>query len=163
MQRSEAIEIQAPIDKVWSVAANQFDEIGVWASMVSHSKALPLDGASPASELGYAGRVCATKQGETVEKIVAFDANSHTFTYEITGDAMPGFVKRATNTWQVTPIDGARSQLTMTVNMETGGFVGALMSPMMAMGMGKVLRTNLEEIKHFIETGQQHARKKKAA
>ncbi|MEM6929994.1 MAG: SRPBCC family protein, partial [Myxococcota bacterium] len=69
---------------------------------------------------------------------------------------------RATNRWTVEPIDANRARLTMTVEMETRGVLGALMKPMMRFGMGRLLRENLEEIKHYIETGSPHARKRAA-
>ncbi|MEM9194295.1 MAG: SRPBCC family protein [Myxococcota bacterium] len=162
MKRAESIEILASPEKVWSVAAGQFDRIGEWSSGVRSSRPLPLESEpNPGSSLGLAGRVCDTPQGETIEKFVAFDDGQRTFTYEVSGKAMPSFVKRATNTWVLKGLGPDRTQLTMTVEMETGGFVGAIMKPMMSMGMGKVLRTNLEDLKHFVETGELHQRKKK--
>lgn len=162
MKRSESIEILASPKKVWSVAAGQFDKIERWSSGVKSSHPLPLDSeASPGGSLGYCGRVCATPQGKTIEKFVEYDAERHAFTYEITGDAMPFFVKRATNTWTLSEIGPERTQLTMTVKMNTSGLFGVLMRPMMSLGMGKILRNNLEELKLFVETGQKHERKKK--
>ena len=163
MEKSESIEIKASADRVWSVAADQFDKISEWASGVSASR--PLSGpmtSSLSASAPSSGRVCKTLQGETVETFVAFDAEQQTFTYAITGAAMPGFVKNATNTWTIESLDKERARLTMKIQMATTGIIGALMMPMMKFGMGKLLRTNLEELKHFIETGEQHARKKAA-
>ncbi|MEN0065637.1 MAG: SRPBCC family protein [Myxococcota bacterium] len=164
MKRAESIDIEASPDKVWAVSAEQFADIGVWSSGVTRSHALPLTSqAQVGQSLGVAGRVCETPQGETIETLTELDAASRTFTYEITGDAMPFFVKRATNTWSVTPLGPNRTRLTMSVEMQRKGLVGAVMDPMMGFGMGRVLRTNLEDLKHFIETGTQTARKAKLA
>ena len=164
MKKSESIEIRANADKVWSVAAKEFEHIHIWASNVSESEALPRQ---PAQELAEppecGGRVCKTPQGKTVETLTEYSDTDRSLTYEITGDAMPGFVQHATNTWTVKSLGEGRAQLTMSVAMTTAGVMGFVMRPLMKVGMGKLLRTNLEELKHYIETGQQHARKAKKA
>lgn len=163
MQKSVSIDIEASPDKVWDVAAGEFDRIGVWASQVSRSSALDAPVSGGPEEPQIAGRVCITRHGKTVEKFTSFDSQKRSFTYEISGDAMPGFVKNATNTWSMQPLSADRTRLTMSVDMITGGVLGKLMAPMMQMGMGKLLRVNLEELKHYIETGKQHDRKRKAS
>ncbi|MEM9865992.1 MAG: SRPBCC family protein [Myxococcota bacterium] len=164
MKKAEAIEIEASADRVWEVAAKEFDQIGTWASNVTESRAShePVAGLRT-EDMECTGRVCATPQGETKEVFVAYDARARTFTYEITGSAMPGFVERATNTWTVESLGPEVARLTMSVDMQTRGLLGAMMRPMMKVGMGKLLRVNLEELKHYIETGEQHARKQKKA
>ena len=156
MQKSESIEIDASSERVWSIAAGEFEHIDRWASTVTRSEALRT-GDGPA-----AGRVCSTPQGKTTETLLEFDEAQRAFTYAITGDAMPGFVARATNRWTIEPLGPDRSRLTMTVEMETRGVAGFVMGPMMRLGMGKLLRTNLEELKHYIETGEQHERTRKS-
>lgn len=159
MKRSESIEIEAPRHRVWSIGAHQLDEIGTWSSGVYTSRALA---SSPDTELpGQGGRVCQTPQGETVEAFLDFDPERFAFTYEVSGDAMPGFVEHATNTWTFEALSASRTKLTMTVEMQTRGIMGTLMEPMMKMGMGKVQRTNLTDLKHFIEQGTIHPRKAK--
>lgn len=162
MQKSESIEIAASVERVWEVAAGEFDRIDRWASNVAQSDALPVE--SPAFiEHQPAGRVCTTPQGRTKETFVHYDEGERSFTYAIRGDAMPGFVSEATNRWTMEPAGAGRTCLTMTVNMQTRGLVGVIMGPMMQLGMGRLLRTNLEELKHYIETGEQHPRKRKAS
>ncbi|MEM6531842.1 MAG: SRPBCC family protein [Myxococcota bacterium] len=162
MKKAVSIDISASADRVWTVAAIEFDKIGRWASNVSSSEGLSGPAAAGLSaKPPVAGRTCATPQGNTVEKLIAFDDGSKSFTYEISGDAMPGFVERATNTWTVESTGADSARLTMSVRMSTRGLVGSIMQPMMKVGMGKLLRVNLEELKHFIETGQPHARKRK--
>ncbi|MEM9861721.1 MAG: SRPBCC family protein, partial [Myxococcota bacterium] len=126
MQRSESVEIGANASRVWEVAAKEFEHIDRWASMVERSEAVR-EPAFLAESPGCSGRVCVTPQGETREVLVAYDDAARTFTYEITGGGMPGFVKRATNTWTVEALGPDRSLLTMTVEMTTGGVMGALM------------------------------------
>lgn len=63
-----------------------------------------------------------------------------------TGNAMPGFVVRATNTWSIEPVGAHASRLPMKIEMAMGS--------LMSIGIGNLLRTNLEELKYYIETGE---------
>ncbi|MEM7271996.1 MAG: SRPBCC family protein [Actinomycetota bacterium] len=159
MNASETITINAPLARVWQVAAHEFEHIDRWSSDVSASGARR--GPDPIAGPDVAGRTCTTGKGETSESFVAYDESRHTFTYEITGDAMPSFVAAATNTWTA-KATGDQTELTMAVTMATRGIAGRVMRIPMRFGMSRLLRTNLEELKHYIEHDEPHPRKARA-
>ena len=161
MEVTRSIEINKPIDDVWEVAAHQFADIGQWASMVTASHAAPGEG--PAGGPAMAGRACETKFGKTSEIFTHFDAAQHTFTYAAEIEKQPGFIKDTSNTWKLESIGVNKTRLSMTASSTMSAVMGAVMKFPMGRQMGKMLDLNLEEIKHYIETGRPHPRKVEAA
>lgn len=160
MNVTRSIEINAPLDKVWQVSAHQFDNISVWASLVSESEAIA--GQAPLDGPNMAGRACNTSFGKTSEVFQTYDEKNHSFTYAVDSEGQPGFIKNGSNTWKAERLSSNRSRLSMSIDMELNLFPGALMRLPMSFQMRKLLDMNLEEIKHYIETGKPHPRKVKA-
>ena len=147
--------INAPIDQVWTISADEFQNIDRWDGNVKSSSVTgTAQGQAPVG-----GRVCAMYNGrETVESLVEYDAAQRSFTYEIT-KGLPGFVVSARNVWSHETLAGDRTRLTMRVVMQVKGIIGTVMSGPMKSQMGKVLENAQEELKHFVETGKPHSRK----
>lgn len=160
MNVTRHIIIDAPLDKVWDVAAHEFDNISAWASLVFDSKATP--GTPAVSGPEMAGRVCDTRFGKTSERFQTFDAKTHTFSYTASAENQPGFIKSGSNTWTLEAVSSVQTRLSMAADMELNLFPGLLMRFPMSFQMGKLLDMNLEEIKHYIETGRPHPRKAEA-
>ena len=160
MNITRSIVIDAPIDKVWQTAAHDFDKIDAWASLVHRSEAD--ESKAPVSDSSMAGRVCQTPFGKSYETFEMYDEKRHTFRYAGKAEKQPPFVKRGANTWTVEAVSSAQSRLIMSVDMELNLFPGQLMRLPMTAQLRKVLDWNLEEIKHYIETGKPHPRKLKA-
>ena len=149
--------IDAPLENVWQVSAQDFEHIDRWDANVKASRQ---SGAADNGE-PVGGRVCALYSGsEIVENFVEFDENHHRFVYEIT-KGLPGFVISARNTWTHEAISPSKTRLTMNVTMNVKGVLGTIMQTPMKFQMGKVLRNVQEELKHFVETGKPHPRKVK--
>ncbi len=159
MNVTRSIVIDAPLDKVWKTAAHDFDKIAAWASLVSASDAA--EGSAPVDGPDMAGRVCTTSFGKSYEMFEAYDEERHTFTYAGRAEKQPGFIKRGANTWTVDAVSKTQSRLTMSADIELNLFPGVLMRLPLAFQMRRVLDWNLEEIKHYIETGKPHPRKLK--
>lgn len=159
MNITRSIIIDAPLDTVWHTAAHEFDQISVWASLVSDSEAAT-DGETPAGA-DLSGRVCSTPFGKTYEQFETYNEADHSFTYAVSFDKMPGFIKKTTNTWKVEAVGTTQSRLSMSADMDLNLFPGSLMRLPMSFQMGRTLVLNLEEIKHYIETGKPHPRKVK--
>ncbi|MEM9169823.1 MAG: SRPBCC family protein [Pseudomonadota bacterium] len=152
-------EIDAPIDAVWRVSAEEFEHIDRWDANVKTSR--PLSDPSTTAPVG--GRVCDLYNGgRTVERFVAFDPDAYRFAYEIT-EGLPGFVVSARNTWTHQTLGRARTRLTMRVDIEAKGLLGALMKAPLKAQMGGVLSKATTELKHYIEKGRPHPRKDKKA
>lgn len=159
MKISRSIVIDAPLDRVWKTAAHDFAEIDRWASLVHSSKAERAT--PPVAGAAVAGRVCETPFGTSHETFEAYDEERHTFTYAGRAEKQPAFLKRGSNTWSMEAVSESRTRLTMTGDIELNLFPGTLMRLPMRLQMRRVLDWNLQEIKHYIETGRPHPRKLK--
>jgi len=160
MNVTRSIIIDAPLATVWHKAAHEFEHISEWASLVSASSVA--DGAPPTDKADMAGRVCTTPFGQSYEMFTSYDESRHTFTYEGIVEKTPPGMKGGSNTWTVEAVSDTQARLTMSADMELNLFPGLLMQIPMRLQMPRLLDMNLEEIKHWIETGQPHPRKVKA-
>lgn len=154
----KSIVINAPIDAVWKVSAAEFEHIERWDANVQASRAQPRQ-TSVQAPVG--GRVCDLYSGgQTTEKFVEYDERTYRFAYEITS-GLPGFVVSAKNIWIHETVAGGKTRLTMRVIMAVKGLLGAIMKGPMRAQMGKVLGNAQQELKHYVETGSPHPRKRK--
>jgi hypothetical protein len=148
--RKHAI-VNASADEVWAVVAHEFDRIGAWATAVpaSHEAA---HAAAPAG-CPVGGRACQTTMRrfpEAEERIVAYDEQARTLTYEA-ARGLPGFVATARNTWRVVAIDDRRSQVSIAATVTTRGLAGPLMGLAMRLAMGRVGVRVLDDLRHYVE------------
>jgi len=157
MQITRSIIINAPIEKVWRITAHEFDQVDTWSSGVSMSDVAEVDQSADAADM--AGRVCLTAYGKCYEIFEAYDEQQHTFTYQAQFEKQPPGVKTARNTWRLKAISDAQTRFTMTTQTELNLFPGLLMRIPMRLQIPRVLTMNLEEAKHYIETGNPHPRK----
>ena len=159
MELQAELIINAPARVAWTVLGQGFGKICEWAA--------PIVASSLEGELGPgAVRICHTARfgpvagGVIKERLLAFDADSMSFTYEsIAG--MPKFIERATNKWSIHAVDEGRCIV------RTHAFV-RLRGPMVLLSF--LLRRSfhaggarvLEELRHRIERGEAHPRKAKS-
>lgn len=152
------IIVNANIGKCWIVLGKEFSKAYKWASAIKHSEG---------SGDSFNGSSCSTRgcdvkgMGALKEKLLQYSDEAHSLKYEII-EGMPSMVTKGTNNWKLLSIDPKRTKLTMEMNMEISGFIGAIMKPMMKIqmnGMGKQLT---EEFKYYVENGKPHPRKIKA-
>lgn len=160
MKVSKSIQINAPASEVWHLVAHQFEDVGEWASDVAHSKKTPnlalLEGAD------VSGRVCSSKYGDMVEGFIHFDEVGMTFTYDAKGEAVPFFIKETTNTWKVEAKGDNTCIVSFSPEVDFIPVIGMIVGIPMRMFMRTVLQNTLEELKHYVETGKVHPRKKQA-
>lgn len=157
MKITRYIIINAPVEKVWQVVAHDFDKVDEWSSGVSLSDVAEVT--SSIDEADMAGRMCLTAYGKCYEIFESYDEQWHTFTYKAQFEKSPPGVKSARNTWRVEEISDSQTRFTMSVNTELNLIPGLLLQIPMRLQMPRVLNMNLEEAKHFIETGKPHPRK----
>lgn len=156
MEISRSIYIDLPRKELWKITALDFGNIAKWSAGVVESNA---------SGEGKNGAVCNERVCQpsykgfkaTTERFIDYDDKNYHFTYQI-AQGLPGFVTYATNHWTHQP-QGNGTLLTMKASMQVKGFMGIIMKGLMRKNMGKILFQNLEELKIYAETGQQHARK----
>jgi hypothetical protein len=82
------------------------------------------------------------------------------FAYRATG--MPFVVREATDTWSVTALGPARSRLDLRAEIRLLPLVGPVVAPLLKRQIGGLLRHAVEELKHYVETGEPHPRKRRA-
>ena len=158
MQIKKEITVNENIEKAWKSLGLEFADAYKWASAVSHSAGMGngINGA-PCSE-----RRCEIQtMGKVKEKLIEFSNEKHLLSYDVY-EGMPSMVKRATNTWQLTPAGQGTSNLKMLMEIQLGGLMGIIMMPMMKMMMSKMANEVVEEFKFYVENGQPHPRKIKA-
>lgn len=157
MRITRSIIINAPLENVWHVLAHNFDKVDEWSSGVSLSGVAEVDSSATGADI--AGRMCMTAFGRCLEIFEVFDEQQHTFTYRAQFDKpIPG-VKSGHNTWRVEAISDSQSRFSMTAQTELNLFPGLLLRIPFRLQVPKVLTENLEEAKHYIETGKPHPRK----
>ncbi|MFL4470068.1 SRPBCC family protein [Tateyamaria armeniaca] len=159
MKIRKILTVNAPPDAVWEILGPNYVRAGDWASSVYVSGARP--GTPKVAGAPAAGRTCETSLGPFSETIEAYDEERRHVEYSATGDKMPGFMKGLRNAWTVRPKGGV-SEVEMELNADIAFPFNVLMSPMMRLQFGKVLREATEELKHYAETGKPHPRKLKA-
>ena len=150
---SSSVLIEAPIEKVWEVIAEEFADIGIWFSGVSHSEGFGV----PAGDSPYSIRACkmTTTGLDTIkEEITEFDKENYLLRYALF-DGLPLFVKNAENIWKLEGRDEG-TFVTCTTKMRVTGVLGFATKGMMRRTNRKALESMTEEVKHYIETGQPH-------
>lgn len=149
MEFKREIIINKPIAAVWDILANQYGDAHKWVSGLNHSN----EYGSPIIEGAHcSNRACETSQGKIKEVITKFDAKSHELEYEVI-EGFPFFVEVGKNNWKLHRV-GQKTQVNMNLTIQTKGFVGMIMTPMMKLQMNKITTNAINDLKHYAETGK---------
>jgi hypothetical protein len=150
--------INKNVEEVWEVIGNQFAHVHLWSTNFKESKP---GGSSKFPDLDYSERVTLTGRGETIQALDSFDAASHSLAYHITKGA-PSIAKHASAVWSLKSDEVNKTTVILEFNMETKGFMGFLMSPLIKIGIGKSAIEIAEDLKFYVENGSPHPRKVKS-
>lgn len=153
MKIDRTVLVRAPVERVWSILADEYAAIGTWARAVSRSAAAP--GAPSVGGSPVGGRVCTADIGEVSETITIFDPIDHHLAYRAQAKAMPFFVRSLEGDWRLSSVHaGTQVQL---------GFVANLMFPfslIAAVPMKRQFKSaideTLEDLVLYAETGKVH-------
>lgn len=160
MELVQEIIINKPIAACWEVLGNQYTEIYKWASPVHHAegdKKPKLNGA--ACDI----RGCTVEgMGDITEKLIAFDPSTYYLAYEV-NSGLPNMMKAAQNSWKLTAIDATHTKVNMKGAIVPKGIMGKLMKPLIKLQFDRMTKHLMEEFKYYVETGEPHPRKVKAA
>ncbi|MBV6631788.1 MAG: SRPBCC family protein [Alphaproteobacteria bacterium] len=159
MKITNVLAIDAPVESVWDVLGPNFVHAGDWASNVYAST--PRPGKARVAAAPCAGRICETSMGPFNETIVGYDPSRYRLAYAATGAKMPGFMRSMVASWSLAPNNVNGTNVRMTLNADIAPPFNILMGWMMRMQFKKAIDESLEELKHFIETGEKHPRKLK--
>ena len=155
---NKQVRVNASAEVVWGVLAREFNEIGAWSSVISHSLPLPEE---DVAELG--GRVCAIPGlGETHERLLYIDESAKRLSYSGTMPRAP-YVKRAVNVWSVVPQGEHACIVHSRADAELPSFPWVLATPVIQLGMWWMWRRTAADLKHYVEHGVPHPRKSRQA
>ncbi|MEM8908414.1 MAG: SRPBCC family protein [Bacteroidota bacterium] len=153
---SSSIVVAAPIEEVWKLLAEEFGEIGKWASGVDHSEGMGESiGGSDCSE--RACTISATGFNDTKERILVYDEKKYLLQYELF-HGLPGFVHDAVNSWSLKQ-EGTATEVSAHTTMYAKGVLGFVLRGFMTSSTRKALRYMCEELQHYLEKGKPHPRK----
>lgn len=162
---TKVLEINSSSDKVWNVFAHKFDEAYKWMASVNHSYAKKngrlFEGAHSA------GRVCEltpkTDGIKASEQFLAYNEQNQTAIVKIDFEDTPFIFPVKFNTLDFSLEDLGNNKSRMTWKFKsTTKFYGFFMQPALKKGFDKFVGQIMEELKHYVETGQPHPRKIKA-
>lgn len=148
--------IDAPVDRIWEILADEFEEVGSWASGLTSSgpnpKAQRLDDGTAG------GRVCEIPGfGFTDERVVDYRPDERQLAYSVDAEKIPGFVQNITNRWTLRPhgtAPGSSTHVSMRFSADVFGPLGALMKPMMRRKFDKTLSAAEADLRAYAETGR---------
>ena len=125
--------IEKNVEDVWEVMGNQFAQVHLWSTNFKDSKP---SGRSKFSGIDYSERITETNRGETIQELDSFDSTTHTLAYHISKGA-PSIANHASAVWSLKNNAANKTTVIIEFNMETKGFIGLLMTPLIKKGMGK--------------------------
>ncbi|MEO1052541.1 MAG: SRPBCC family protein [Bacteroidota bacterium] len=150
MNIKKEITVNKPIKQVWDILAHQYADAYKWARGLDYSEG---HGAPVFEEAPFSNRTCEVPGfGKIQEVIRKFDNENHILSYEVV-QGFPGFVASATNTWSLVD-NGINTLVTMNMEMQTKGVMGAIMGPMMKMNLNKLIAGVISDFKVYLETGK---------
>ena len=147
MQVQRIIEIDAPVELVWSKITDLTD-IQNWSATVNEAHYH-----TDAQRGLGAGRTCDVKGfGTLVENVLEWNENK---SFRLSLEGLPPFVKEASGGWQLESLGTNRTRAVTTIEMQTRyGPVGALMEKfMLGPKFGKALEGVQAEFKSYVEKG----------
>lgn len=146
---SNKMTVEADAQTAWNVLGERFGEIHLFTQTLSSSE---LDGPLQAGAV----RTCQSAQafgpfppGIVTEKLLAFDRDEMTFTY-VAVKGLPGFMKRAQNTWRVSPVDDKRCEVASEAVVEVVWWAVPLLL-VLPMMLNKAAGSFFAEVKAAIE------------
>ena len=145
MQVQSIIEIDAPVEFVWSKISNLAD-IQNWTVTVNKSHYHT----NAQRGLG-AGRTCEVKGfGTLVENVLEWKENE---SFRLSLEGLPAFVKEASGGWQLESLGTNRTRATTTIEMQTRYWpIGVLIEKLMlGPKMGKTVKGVQQEFKAYVE------------
>lgn len=159
VQIKNQITINASAKKIWDVLANDFENISLWASVITKSKAITGIPSPKGAKVG--GRICSAPGfSEAQEEFTYYDEQSMRYGYKGT-KGLPFFIKYAENNWVVRSLEGDKSMVEWEAEVDFNLFPGLFIAPIFKLVMGRKSSHMGEELKYYVENNQPHPRKQK--
>lgn len=154
---TEAI-VDAPAARAWKVLGEEFGSIGLWSTAVdsSHVSGEVDVGAVRTCEIARTGPF----SGRFTEELTLYDPEAMAFTYVATS-GLPRFMTTAMNRWTIEALDGQRCRVRSRATLALVWWMRPL-GPLMRWAMRRDMHRFVEEMRHRIEQGSVHPRKRLA-
>jgi carbon monoxide dehydrogenase subunit G len=149
MKFSKQIIVDAPAEKVWGVLGRDFENVGKWATLVTHSEVNTEARAVNDSPVG--GRLCNTSIGKVSEEFTAYDDQDMSFSFK--GVISSKLFTNLISTNKVVAIDENTSEVTVTTNVELT-FLGTWMLSLIKLQLSKAVSGGLDDLKYYVENGK---------
>ena len=154
--------IASTVEELWQILSGGFTDVGTWASLVNWSKPNPqatevLDGAPTG------GRICDVPGlGQTDERLIRFDVESHTIGYSVTAEKIPSFVSNVQNIWKLREAGPEATRVSINLTADVRGIRGVVIGPIMKLRFGKVIDRSIEDLRVYAKTGEvsEHKRRR---
>ncbi len=162
MKVQRKITIEKPAKAVWSVLAEDFDKAGEWMSAVVSSSEKKDGETIEGAEM--VGRYCNLTESDNGpiadETITCFDPENMKLGIHVVPRNGKIPIEQNNATYTLTAIDENSTEVVMDsdLNLKTAG---KLLYPVLKAGLNKGFQEQLEELKHYVETGEVHPRKLK--
>lgn len=155
MKLINAITIEKSATDVWKVMGNGFADIHVWASFFKDSQPT---GEAKFDGIDFSGRNSIVETGENTHSLDVFDAENFVLSYTVTAGAPP-FAEETGAEWALEVLDASNCKASITVNIELKEGIPAEKIAEVSKWLNHSSVQMLEEMKHYTETGNLHARK----
>lgn len=157
MEIKKEIVIDQSIEQVWGILGNQFTDAYKWARGLDHSEG---HGTPTFEGASCSNRTCEVPGFGTIQEVIRkFDTKNYVLAYEVS-EGFPDFISSAINTWSLSRVDG-KTKVNMHLKMETNGFKGTIMGPMMKLQLSKLISGVVQDLKIYAETGKPSQQKEK--
>ncbi|MFT4805960.1 MAG: hypothetical protein ACI9YE_003190 [Psychroserpens sp.] len=155
--RTELI-IEKNANEVWHVMGIQFDEIHIWASFFKDSKP---SGEKKFDGIDFSARDTIVEGGTNTHSLDLFDSDNFILSYTVTEGA-PSFANKAGAEWALEIIDEHTSKASITVNLDLKDAIPEKKVSEVKSWLNESSNDMLEDLKHYVETGNSHPRKQNA-
>jgi hypothetical protein len=155
--RTEVI-IEKNANDIWQVMGIQFDEIHVWASFFKDSKPA---GENKFDGINFSARDTVVEGGTNTHSLDLFDSENFILSYTVTVGAPP-FANKVGAAWALEIINDHKSKASITINLELKDGISEEKVSEVKIWLHSSSNDMLEDLKHYIETGNLHPRKQNA-
>ena len=144
--------VNAPIERVWKITAEDFANVGSWASQIPNSTAHAGEAIAGAPASGRTCAVAVPGFSKIDEALTAYDPAERTFSYEVLS-GLPSFVTKASNRWRLIELGPDQTRLELRGTLETRGLLGRLMAPMLKLNLIRAAKIIESDLRHIAEKG----------
>jgi hypothetical protein len=155
--RTEVI-IEKNANDIWQVMGIQFDKIHIWSRFFKDSKP---SGENKFDGINFSARDTVVVGGTNTHSLDLFDYENFILSYTVTAGAPP-FAYKTGAAWAVEIINENKSKASITINLELKDGIPKEKVSEIKNWLHKSSKDMLEDLKHYVETGDLHPRKQNA-